>query len=214
MNQRELLKSTIDMVYDYLETQNDREVSLFSLVNYFNKRLDPLENNKKDNVPTPANSYVSETEQLGISIALLSRYAKEYVKLALKNTELKTGDEFSFLMALFTSGSHTKTELIKEMALTKTSGIEVLKRLLKNDCIKEFDDLEDKRSKRVELTPKGKDIVIELLPKMSLTSKIIKGNLTDTELKTLNSLLKKLEVYHRPKFENISKKELDDLLDN
>lgn len=199
MNKEEFLKKVIEMSFRYFkETDSDFELAEFSsfLEHTSNKSLD--ENKKLS----------SDADDLGIRLVLLNRYAKEYVKIALEDSDLNTADEFSFLITLFAMGSHTKSELTNKMLLTKTSGTEVIKRLLKKGLIKEYEDLEDKRSKRIEINERGQAKLFQVLPRISISSELIKGNLTSYELATLNRLLKKLEEHHKNIFATSSKEDI------
>lgn len=209
MTDQELLKKAIDWVYAYSSEEAHDNRSLSSFVGYLNVQVATDGLGREHREENTGNQYTTASDELGISLVLLQRYAKAYVKRALKDTPISTGDEFSFLMALFVSGSHTKTELINEMVLSKTSGIEVIKRLRKYGYIREYNDPEDKRSKRVEITAEGKRLVKGLLPRMSLVSEAISGNLSPSELRTLNFLLKKLEAHHRTHFDSICKDQME-----
>jgi hypothetical protein len=57
------------------------------------------------------------------------RFAKQYSKKALENTNLKTIDDFGFLSSLIVAESMTKTELINRHVLEITTGMEIIKRL-------------------------------------------------------------------------------------
>jgi hypothetical protein len=61
-------------------------------------------------------------------VTLLFRYAKGYIKKALQDSIIQTADEFAF--NLITFESLTKTELISKQVMEKTSGVEVIKRLV------------------------------------------------------------------------------------
>jgi len=203
MKQKEFLKEVVDLAFSYLE-QNPSQPNTSEFVGFLTQKLD-----KQSNESSKSEGDInSETDDLGIRLVLLNRYAKEYVKIALENTDLQTADEFPFLIALFSGGSHTKSELINKMLLTKTSGTEVLKRLLRKELIVEYDDLEDKRSKRVDISDNGRKLVLNLLPRMANVSKLISGNLSHAELNTTNYLLKKLSHHHRTFFENTTREEI------
>ncbi|WP_313185847.1 hypothetical protein [Sphingobacterium siyangense] len=73
-------------------------------------------------------------------LVFMYRYAVVYFKKALKEGPINTLDEFSFLIVLMTYPSLSKTELVQKLIMEKTSGIEVIKRLLKNELIEEFDN--------------------------------------------------------------------------
>jgi DNA-binding MarR family transcriptional regulator len=147
-----------------------------------------------------------------ILITLMFRYAKGYIKKALHDSVIQTADEFAFLITLMTHESLTKTELINKQVMEKTSGVEVIKRLLGQKLIKEFADENDKRSVRVSITPSGKKEIEKVLPDMAKVSKIVVGNLTQPEINTLSYLLKKLDFYHNDIFMNKKTLELDEIL--
>ena len=89
----------------------------------------------------------SETD-ISILIVLMFRYAKGYIKKALKDSPIKTADEFSFLITLLTYESLSKSELIQKQVMEKTSGTEIINRLLKMGLITQFSDETDKRTKK------------------------------------------------------------------
>ncbi|MCH8554807.1 MAG: winged helix DNA-binding protein [Schleiferiaceae bacterium] len=126
----------------------------------------------------------------------INKYAKYYMKLAMKDTELVSGDDFAYLAALAFSPSMKKTELISLNVGEIPTGMEVIKRLLKHGLVADYQDLEDKRARRIKLTEKGRALFYEMLPKMNIISGIVKGNLTNREIKQLYELLQKLDLHH------------------
>lgn len=153
----------------------------------------------------------SDTD-ISILIVLLFRYAKGYIKKALKDSIINTADEFSFLITLMTFESLSKTELIQKQVMEKTSGTEVINRLLKNELITQYNDENDKRSVRVRITPKGRMELVQILPQMQIVSQIVTGRLDEKEKTTLAYMLRKLEHYHNDIFLNKKETELFDLL--
>jgi DNA-binding MarR family transcriptional regulator len=145
---------------------------------------------------------IESNSDVSILITLMFRYAKSYIKKALNNSLIQTADEFAFLITLMTFDSLTKTELINKQVMEKTSGVEIIKRLLNQKLIREFADENDKRSVRVAITAKGRKEVIDVLPEMANVSRIVVGNLTKSEINTLSYLLKKLDFYHHDIFMN------------
>jgi len=209
IHQQKFLKDIIDLAFGYIDdTSSEPEIKDF--LGYLSQKLEsgPIteeEGRKRVN---------SEYDDLGVRLVLLNRYAKEYVKIALENTELQTTDEFPFLIILFSGESPTKSELIDKMLLTKTTGAEILKRLKKKELITEFADENDKRSIRVNLTDKGEKQVKELLPRMGKVSELLSGNLSSTELRKMNHLLKKLSSHHRRMFKEKTKEEIQSTILN
>jgi DNA-binding MarR family transcriptional regulator len=144
--------------------------------------------------------YGSPVHEVPVLVALMYRYARHYVKKAMQGSVLQTMEEFGFLMTLVTRESMTKTELIQTAVMEKTSGTEVIRRLLRLGLVREYPDPDDRRSVRVSITPEGRAAVFALLPNMESVAKIVSGNLTPAEISTLFGLLKKLDHFHNDIF--------------
>ena len=149
---------------------------------------------------------------ISILIVLMFRYAKGYIKKALKDSKINTADEFSFLITLMTHESLSKTELITKQVMEKTSGTEIINRLLKLGLLEQFSDEVDRRSIRVKITVAGRLELVKVLPHMQTVSQIVTGNLNDAEKGTLAYILRKLEHYHNDIFLNKKEVELNQLL--
>jgi MarR family transcriptional regulator, lower aerobic nicotinate degradation pathway regulator len=150
---------------------------------------------------------------IGKLLTFLSRYLKIYFKKGLEGSLLTTGDDFSYLATLLNKGSLTKTELILLSAHEKTSGMEVIKRLLINELIEQTDDENDKRSKRISLTQKGMGVLMKSFEAMEKVGKITSGDLTNQEKNQLVYLLKKLDNFHNDIYLNHREKGLDEILE-
>lgn len=216
---KEVLIDIIDQLYAFdTDYQGNNPYSLKEFVGYLNARVGTenfsmrkIEGEEQPHIQTLRHESQSDT---AILITLMFRYAKGYIKKALHDSVIQTADEFAFLITLMTHESLTKTELINKQVMEKTSGVEVIKRLLGQKLIKEFADEQDKRSVRVSITPKGKKELEKVLPDMAKVSRIVVGNLTEPEINTLSYLLKKLDFYHNDIFMNKKTLELDEILKN
>lgn len=150
--------------------------------------------------------------ELGKLIIYLNRYARLIIKKGLADFPELISEDFTYLYILVTAESMTKIQLIEKNVHEKPSGLEVIKRLLKHGLIAERNDENDKRSKRVFLTDKGKATFFHSLETMSKVSAIIAGTLILEEKQQLFTLLKKLEDFHNPIFLNEKSLALDDLM--
>jgi MarR family transcriptional regulator, lower aerobic nicotinate degradation pathway regulator len=146
-------------------------------------------------------------------VAFLYRYAKGYIKKALDSAHLITIDDFSYLAGIWQTGGCTKTEIIDMNIHEKTTGMEVIKRLLNNGLVEQTDDLNDRRSKRLMITGKGMGVLLGTFEEMRKASLIIAGTLNEAEKMQLLHLLQKLHFFHKPLFLNEREKSLDELLD-
>lgn len=152
------------------------------------------------------------TTDVSILVVLLFRYAKGYIKKALAGSDLKNGEDFSFLITLMTHESLTKIELTKLLVMEKTSGNEIINRLIRLKFIEQSPDKEDRRSVRIRISDYGRNQILRVLPEMQKVSTIVTGNLNNNEIKTLTYLLRKLDTYHNEIYQNKKDYELKDLL--
>lgn len=133
---------------------------------------------------------------IGRLFVYMSRYAKSYIKKALEGTALQTAEDFTGLAILLTHDHLSKSELINYNLQEKTSGTEVIRRLIAAGLVTQWDDLKDKRSKQIAITDKGKELLYQVFVDMSHVGKMITGKLTVAEKLTLQYLLQKLENFH------------------
>jgi DNA-binding MarR family transcriptional regulator len=138
---------------------------------------------------------------IGQLFVYMSRYAKSYIKKALDGTPLLTAEDFTALAILLTHDHLTKSELINHNLQEKTSGTEVIKRLLAAGLIKQWDDVNDRRSKQIAITDPGKQLLYQVFEDMNHVGKMITGKLTLSEKLTLHYLLQKLEDFHQEHYE-------------
>ena len=141
----------------------------------------------------------------------LNRYAKTYSKSAIAGSDFKTQDEFSYLINLKAFGSMTKMELIKKNIQDKSSGILIINRLINQGWIQQSDSKEDKRSKVLNITEAGKSALENQMEKIRNATRIVSGNLNQSEKIELIRILDKLEKFHHPIFlKNIDSQKLLD----
>lgn len=146
---------------------------------------------------------------ISILIGRMYKYARVYTKKVLAKTPLNGLDDYSFMATLMFRESMTKSELIHYNLLdSTTSGADIIKRLIKTELVLEYENLEDKRSKRLKITDKGKHMMFEIFNEMNDVSNIITGNLGNDEKLYLLSYLKKLDHLHKNIYDNDRKEEL------
>ena len=136
-------------------------------------------------------------EKLAMYLNVIGKFYSYYHKKILKQTDLTSLDELVFLKTLYPDRILSKTDLIDENILEKTTGVEIIKRLKRKGYLEEFGDLEDKRKKNVTLSPTGKSLVEQLEEEFVSASKIMGGNLAGEEQIQLYYLLQKLDDFHR-----------------
>ena len=94
----------------------------------------------------------------GALIKLIRRIGKfhiVYTGKALEGTGLDQIEEFGMLVTIFNQKKPIKSEVIFNNILELSSGTNMLTRLKERGLINEYNDKEDKRVKRLELTARG-----------------------------------------------------------
>lgn len=145
-------------------------------------------------------------------IALLHKYVRFYFKKGLKDTLLQTTEDFGFLATLVTMGDLRKNELIQKNTSEFTSGMEVIRRLERNDLIISFLDEDDKRARKVRITEKGQMQFVNALPILKKIGAVATGRLTDLEKARLLELLNALNLFHNPIFHEEKDTELEKIV--
>lgn len=217
MKKSEILTTLITHFFSFdNEMGNKDEYSIDEFIGYLNAKYGDQEMAMREisgaNKEWFKDEYQNSASDISILIVLMSHYAKWYIKKVLTESYLQTPDEFSFLITLMTYDSLSKSELITKQVMEKTSGSEIIRRLIKRGLIAESADKNDKRSIRVSITQSGKEELIRILPLMSKVTKIIIGNLSSEEIKTLSYLLKKLDYFHNDIYIHKREYPLNDIL--
>ena len=199
MRTKNILKEIIDELDQFEQTlQDDKEVGMKDFLAY-------LSTNKNQ---SPRYSADIEIVQ---QISLLHRYSKFYVKKILKDSPMQTMDEYTYLIPLLESESMTKTELNNMNAMEKTSGNEVINRLLKKNLIKQKRDELDRRSMRVYITDLGKRELFKIIPDLQKIAIFFSSNLSQFQKLSLASNLNSMSHLHKDIFLNDKDKQLDDM---
>lgn len=217
MTKSEILTTLINQFFSFDAEKGIREeYSMDEFIGYLNSKSGSqdlvMREISGENKGWFKNEFRNTSSDISILIVLMNRYAKLYIKKVLRDSLLQTPDEFSFLITLMTYESLTKSELIAKQVMEKTSGSEVIRRLINKEMIAETADKNDKRSIRVAITSSGRDEILRILPQMSRVTKIVVGNLNAEEINTLSYLLKKLDHFHNDIYLNKKDQSLSDIL--
>ena len=140
--------------------------------------------------------------EIAKQVIMLGRYSKHLIKKSLENHQDLVNEDFTYLFRLMDYPSLTKMQLIEKNAHEKQSGIEIIKRLVRNGLLVESPDENDKRSTRISVTSKGKKVFAESMKDITMVSKIMCGKLDHQEKENLLDSLKKLNTFHHTIYTN------------
>jgi len=198
-----LLHQLLNLV-ETLEAENDgREVSLQEFASFLLSQVGgPLGEPGYSDARFGKEEAYAQTmafqldNNIGRLFVYMSRYAKSYIKKTLEGTPLLTGEDFTAMAILLTHEHLSKTELISYNLQEKTSGMEVIRRLIAAGLVKQWDNIEDRRGKHISITNDGRKLLYRVFVEMGHVSKMITGNLSEAEKLNLLYLLQKLENFH------------------
>jgi len=133
----------------------------------------------------------------GLLMKVVGRIYKlhmNYATSALKGTPLDQIEEFSLIATIRQQKNPRKSELIYTNLIELSSGIDILNRLKKKGLIEEVDDMADKRSKRVLLTPDGEKAMEICLKRILKLAKMLLLEMPEDDKQLCIQLLKHVEI--------------------
>lgn len=154
----------------------------------------------------PANGLIA------MYLSFMARYAEFYSRRVFRNSVVYSTDDWGVLVSLYPNLQLKKTAVIKGCIMEKSSGNEVLKRLLKQGLLKEKANPDDKRSKLIALTEAGKAAFESVQGGIAGLANIVVADLTEDEKASLLQILNKLHRFHKPIFEESDEKQLEKML--
>jgi len=150
----------------------------------------------------------------GLLMKIIGRISKlnmAYANIALKGTELNQIEEFGILQTIKKEKNPKKTEVIYANLFELSSGTDMLNRMKKRGLIKEYADKDDKRSKRIELTPKGEKTAAACSEKIGRNAKMLMRGLDDDAKDLCIQLLKNIEIEFSALWQKHKGKEFEDI---
>lgn len=155
--------------------------------------------------------YSSEVE-IAQHVSLLHRYSKFYMKKVLKNSAMKTMEEYTYLIPLLHRKSLSKTELNSMNVMEKTSGNEIIKRLLKKNLIRQQRNQLDRRSMSVFITDKGRNEILKLYPNLQKSATLLSSSLSTSQKTILANSMREMSHFHSDIFINGKDKTIDEIM--
>ncbi|MGZ5284332.1 MAG: MarR family winged helix-turn-helix transcriptional regulator [Kaistella sp.] len=150
--------------------------------------------------------------EIAKQVIMLGRYSKQLIRKSLENHPDLVNEDFTYLFRMMDYESLTKMQLIEKNAHEKQTGIEIIKRLVKNGLLAESPDQHDKRSTRIAVTEKGRKVFLDSMRDITVVSKIMCGQLNTSEKEALLVSLKKLNTFHHTVYSNFKNENTAEIL--
>jgi len=153
----------------------------------------------------------------GLLLKMIGRIHKlnmSYANNALEGTGVKQVEEFGILLTVQQERNPRKSEVIYANLFELSSGTDMMNRLIKRGLIKEYDDKDDKRSKRIELTAAGTKAIELCTARMRKVASMMTIDLSEDNKQLCIQLLKNIEVKYSALWQQHKDKPFDEVYDN
>lgn len=149
--------------------------------------------------------FISESEQKKVNdleneiakqVILLSRFTKQMIRRGLQDFPELYNEEFTYLYRIMDEPLLTKMQLVEKNAHEKQTGMEIIRRLVKNNLLEEIPDSKDKRVTRLKISELGRKYFDQSVESVSITSRVLSAKLDIEEKNNLLKTLKKLNEFH------------------
>lgn len=212
-----LLKQLVDKVADYEASFGERaHFSLQDFAAFLQSQSSTMPKKRElAGMLEPQLQEQGDRRETGIAILItfMHRYAKLHARKIFAGSKISSIDDFSYLIVLITHNRLSKMELIRKNVHEKATGMEIIKRLLSDKLVKQFNDTEDKRSKLLSITAQGKEAVFKILHELDDLSTLITANLSEHEKQQLQHILLKLDHFHYDIYLNEKDSSVKDLIE-
>jgi len=189
MKSKRLLTELLDYIELFEQSfPNDEELSMKSFLIF----VQSMQEGAEASSTSAIRPNMGQQREVSIArhLSLLHRYSKGYIKRALMASELlQSEEEYSYLASLMSGKSQTKTELNALNAMEKTSGAEIIRRLVAKGLAEERPDERDRRSVLVTITPQGRAELMKVFPQLHTAALVLSAPLQEPQQATLDFLL-------------------------
>lgn len=197
-----LIKNTIDLI-EVFDASNSKKNYSNDIIGFKKWIVDNYSENTNATETYWEGKENGRSADSAISTLLvhMNRFAKNYSKAAIFGSEFSTQEDFIYLINLKAFGKMTKMELIKKNVHEKPVGILIINRLITKGWVDQQESKKDKRSKEIDITSEGLNVLENQMGKIRQATRMVTGNLTDGEKTELIKLLSKLNDFHKSIYE-------------
>ena len=169
--------------------------SLVEKSDYTTNNLIPKENEPEEQI-----DYAEERQLMFSTISALARLQDFYIKKFFEGLSINNLLEFNFLFLINKKPLLRKKEIIDYHHVEYTTGIDIIKRLIKLKLVTESKDQLDKRSKRLKITSEGKRVLMEALIRINKITQMFFEVIPSGNWMSCLNVLRTLEDYHKKIF--------------
>jgi len=158
-------------------------------------------------IPVRSQAFKGDIE--GVLLRTMGRIAKITTILssaALEGSEVKSIEEAGLLLYVAALKQPKKSEAIYQNLLELSSGVDMLNRLVKRGLLREYPDTEDRRSKRMEVTPNGMKAVEKCQVQLKKLARMLTKDMSSDNMALCLMLIKGIDDVFTPIVLNLKNK--------
>jgi len=119
-----------------------------------------------------------------------------YMRIALKGTSMPSIESLMVCAALNALGESSKTDVINYSMFEVSTGMDMIKRLVKAGFINQRTDPRDKRSRLLTISDEGKKVLFQCFKKSTLARDILLHGVTEDDKKLVSRILFPIQEKH------------------
>lgn len=200
-----IIKQLIDL-WECFENESIDEHSLLHFSEWMSGQIKEksiantkLETKYDFNVKSETEQYLSKLEpkfQFQEYIIRIARLEEFYIRKYLIDLPLNSRLEYLFLYTIDNLEKTRKTDLINIHLVEYTTGMDTIRRLIKNEFVKELPDTIDKRAKNLELTESGINLLKKANKRMDEARSAFFACISPNKWKKTMPILKEINEFH------------------
>lgn len=153
---------------------------------------------------TDRHGYGYRSSEAAYLVWRLNKFVRFYTKPIFQETNLTGQDDFAVLAHLDYRPDCPKGEAIQANVIDATTGIDLIRRLIKQGLVAERPNPADKREKLISLTPTGRDTLHEIYRRFARIQDLL-VDLSREEREALILTLKSLDDFHTKNHDSLVK---------
>ncbi len=222
----EIIKQIIDM-WEAFENEALEDHNLLNFSKWMTEKIneDSIKNIKLE--PKGEKNTISESSQYIEKLDLktrfqeyifkIARFEEFYIRKYLVDLPINSRLEYTFLYTINRYEEARKTELINIHLVEYTTGMDTIRRLIKNGLLYESQDKKDKRAKLLKLTKHGQEILNKANSRIEESRNMFLACVSPNKWKKTLPVLREIEEFHTDIYINHYDKpypELSNLMDS
>jgi len=201
--------NTIKKIIDLWESYEEETVEEHNLLNFSKWMMDQINEESIENIklePKVEKIAISESSQYIEKLDLktrfqeyifkIARFEEFYIRKYLVDLPINSRLEYTFLFTINRYKEARKTELINIHLVEYTTGMDTIRRLIKNGLLYELQDKKDKRAKLLKLTKHGQEILSKANNRIEESRNMFLACVSPNKWKKALPVLREIEEFH------------------